>query len=205
MDALGRRLAGLLRAGDLVLLSGELGAGKTSLTQGIGAGLQVKGPVISPTFVLSRVHPSLVKGPTLVHVDAYRLRGPAEVDDLDLEASMSESVTVVEWGWEVADHLSGDRLRLHIERSRDPDDETRTVHVESVGPRWDEADLGVLAVDRARSEAGPPADAGAVDRADEPLPGRSRPPASTGGPVTASQEALEELAGTCQGRGSGHE
>src|ERR1700704_5729814 len=98
MRALGRRLAAVLRPGDLVILAGPLGAGKTTLVQGIGTGLGVRGPVTSPTFVIARVHPSLVGGPSLVHVDAYRLGDALEVDDLDLDASLAESVTVVEWG-----------------------------------------------------------------------------------------------------------
>src|SRR5947207_6410831 len=97
MRALGRRLAAGLRPGDLVILSGALGAGKTTLVQGIGEGLGVRGPVTSPTFVIARIHPSLAGGPALVHADAYRLSGPAEVDDLDLDQAMAESVTVVEW------------------------------------------------------------------------------------------------------------
>jgi tRNA threonylcarbamoyladenosine biosynthesis protein TsaE len=114
MRALGRRLAGLLRAGDLLVLSGELGAGKTTLVQGIGAGLRVRGPVTSPTFVIARVHPSLAGGPDLVHADAYRLASPAEVDDLDLDASLDTSVTVVEWGGGLADGLAADRLEVTI-------------------------------------------------------------------------------------------
>ena len=98
MRVLGTRLAGLLRAGDLVILIGDLGAGKTTLVQGIGAGLEVRGPITSPTFVIARVHPSLSGGPALVHADAYRLTSPAEVDDLDLDDTMDSSVTVVEWG-----------------------------------------------------------------------------------------------------------
>ena len=103
----------LLRPGDLVIASGDLGAGKTTLTQGIGRGLGSAGPIISPTFVLSRVHPSATGRPTLVHVDAYRLSSPAELDDLDLEATVAESVTVVEWGQGIAEGLAagpaGDR------------------------------------------------------------------------------------------------
>ena len=114
MRALGRRLAGLLRAGDLVLLSGPLGAGKTTLVQGIADGLGVRGPVTSPTFVIARVHPSLAGGPALVHADAYRLAGPAEVDDLDLDASLDTSVTVVEWGGGLAEGLAADRLEITI-------------------------------------------------------------------------------------------
>src|ERR1700704_6322078 len=95
MHELGRRLAGLLTPGDLVLLSGELGAGKTTLTRGLGEGLGGRGAVTSPTFVIARVHPSLVGGPALVHVDAYRLGGGLdEMEDLDLDVSLPESVVV---------------------------------------------------------------------------------------------------------------
>jgi tRNA threonylcarbamoyladenosine biosynthesis protein TsaE len=114
MTALGRRLARLLRAGDLVLLSGPLGAGKTTLVQGIAGGLGVRGPVTSPTFVIARVHPSLSGGPDLVHADAYRLASPAEVDDLDLDASLERSVTVVEWGGGMAEGLAAGRLEVTI-------------------------------------------------------------------------------------------
>jgi tRNA threonylcarbamoyladenosine biosynthesis protein TsaE len=146
----GRRLATLLRAGDLVLLSGGLGAGKTTLAQGIGDGLGVRGPVTSPTFVIARVHPPLGDGPPLVHVDAYRLGGLAEVDDLDLDASLDESVTVVEWGDGKVEDLSDDRLEVGLERSDglvggDPiDDESRRVSVRPVGRRWIDADLAPL-------------------------------------------------------------
>ena len=95
MRGLGRRLAALLRAGDLVVLTGPLGAGKTTLVQGIGQGLGVRGPVTSPTFVIARVHPSLGHGPALVHADAYRLGGVLELDDLDLDTDLASSVTVV--------------------------------------------------------------------------------------------------------------
>ena len=130
--ALGRRLAGELRPGDLVVLSGPLGAGKTALTQGIGAGLGVHGRVTSPTFVLARVH----RGPVpLVHVDAYRLRGGPrwELDDLDLDADLPDSVTVVEWGEGLVEPLSDSRLEVHLERH---DDDSRTATVRGVGPRW---------------------------------------------------------------------
>src|SRR3954447_10931254 len=118
MHALGRRLAGLLRAGDLVVLTGDLGAGKTTLTQGIGDGLGVRGPVTSPTFVIARVHPSEVDGPPLVHVDAYRLGLIAEGDHLHLDASLDDSVTVVEWGDGLVDELASDRLHVQITRPR---------------------------------------------------------------------------------------
>lgn len=117
MSALGAHLAEDLRAGDLVVLSGELGAGKTTFTRGIGAQLGVRGDVTSPTFVISRVHPSLAKGPALVHVDAYRLGGIDELDDLDLDAALEESVTVVEWGTGVAEGLADSRLEVRIERA----------------------------------------------------------------------------------------
>jgi tRNA threonylcarbamoyladenosine biosynthesis protein TsaE len=130
MRALGERLAGLLRAGDLVILSGPLGAGKTTLVQGIGAGLGVRGPVTSPTFVIARVHPGPVP---LVHADAYRLGSAIEVDDLDLDTA--NSVTVVEWGEGLAEDLSEDRLEISI--FPDPDSAERTVRIRGYGPRWD--------------------------------------------------------------------
>lgn len=117
MTALGAHLAEQLRAGDLIVLSGELGAGKTTFTRGVGAELGVRGDVTSPTFVISRVHPSLANGPALVHVDAYRLGGIGELDDLDLDASLEESVTVVEWGTGVAEGLAESRLEIRIERA----------------------------------------------------------------------------------------
>lgn len=132
MQALGRRMAARLRAGDLVLLSGDLGAGKTTLTQGVAAGLDVRGPVTSPTFVIARLHPSLRGGPPLVHVDAYRLGGTAELDDLDLP--LQDAVTVVEWGGGIAEGLSPDRLEVSIRRREA--DERRTVTVVGVGRRW---------------------------------------------------------------------
>jgi tRNA threonylcarbamoyladenosine biosynthesis protein TsaE len=137
----GRGLAEVLRAGDLVILSGDLGAGKTTLTQGIGAGLGVRGDVTSPTFVISRVHPPLGAGPALVHVDAYRLGGIEELDDLDLDTSLDQAVTVVEWGEGVAEGLAETRLEVHITRARGgdadlEDHDPRTVRVTPVGPRW---------------------------------------------------------------------
>lgn len=131
----GRRLAGLLRAGDLVVLTGGLGAGKTTLTRGLGEGLGVRGPVTSPTFVIARIHPSLVGGPELVHADAYRLGGIAELDDLDLDADLDDAVTVVEWGAGLAEGLAEDRLEITL--VADPATEERTMDVHAVGPRWD--------------------------------------------------------------------
>jgi tRNA threonylcarbamoyl adenosine modification protein YjeE len=114
MQDLGRQLATLLRPGDLVVLNGGLGAGKTTLVRGIGAGLGVRGPVTSPTFVIARIHPSLAGGPSLVHADAYRLGSPAEVDDLDLDADLDTSVTVVEWGGGLVEGLAAAWLDVTI-------------------------------------------------------------------------------------------
>ncbi|WKX74376.1 tRNA (adenosine(37)-N6)-threonylcarbamoyltransferase complex ATPase subunit type 1 TsaE [Streptomyces sp. XD-27] len=163
MRDLGRRLAKLLRPGDLVLLTGELGAGKTTLTRGLGEGLGVRGAVTSPTFVIARVHPSLVDGPPLVHVDAYRLGGGLdEMEDLDLDVSLPDSVVAVEWGDGKVEELSEDRLHVVIARAvgsdaaaaasadaahvTDPSpDDVREVAVTGVGARWATADLSVLA------------------------------------------------------------
>lgn len=134
MRELGVRLGRLLKAGDLVLLTGDLGAGKTTLTKGVAAGLGVPGPVTSPTFVVARRY---VGGRLpLLHVDAYRLADLAEVDDLDLDADVGESATVVEWGEGRAERLAPDRLELRIERGPAEADETRTVTVTAVGDRW---------------------------------------------------------------------
>ncbi|MBA2948165.1 tRNA (adenosine(37)-N6)-threonylcarbamoyltransferase complex ATPase subunit type 1 TsaE [Streptomyces himalayensis] len=147
MQELGRRLAKLLRAGDLVMLSGELGAGKTTLTRGLGEGLDVRGAVTSPTFVIARVHPSLGGGPPLVHVDAYRLGGGLdEMEDLDLDVSLPESVIVVEWGEGKVEGLSDDRLQVLIHRATgDTTDEVREVTLTGYGERWAATDLAVLA------------------------------------------------------------
>jgi len=144
--AVGVRLAGLVRAGDLIVLGGGLGAGKTTLTQGIGAGLGVRGEVTSPTFVIARVHRSRTGGPDLVHVDAYRLDGRVELDDLDLDADVDHSVTVVEWGEGMAEPLAESFLRVRLERP-DPAAEDRAVRVQPVGPRWAAAEVraGLLA------------------------------------------------------------
>lgn len=138
--ALGEKLAGVLRAGDLLILIGDLGAGKTTFTQGLGIGLGVRGPVTSPTFVIARVHPSLVGGPALVHADAYRLGGIAELDDLDLDTSLDEAVTVVEWGEGVAERLAETRLEITITRAfgddLDDDHDARRFRFAPVGERW---------------------------------------------------------------------
>lgn len=134
MESLGRRLGAVLRRGDLVLLSGELGAGKTTLTRGIGEGMRVRGPITSPTFVLSRVHPPLdAGGVPLVHVDAYRLGSAAELDDLDLD--FDGAAVVVEWGDGLLDGVAESWLRIRIDRSHG-DDELRHLAIEGHGPQW---------------------------------------------------------------------
>ena len=142
----GRALAAVLGPGDLVVLTGALGSGKTTLTQGIGDGLGVRGQVASPTFIIARVHPSLRGGPPLVHVDAYRLGSMAELDALDLDAGLEESVTVVEWGEGLVEVLSADRLEVLIDRPHggldtsaaviDAEGGVRHVTVTGVGDRW---------------------------------------------------------------------
>ncbi|PZS09027.1 MAG: tRNA (adenosine(37)-N6)-threonylcarbamoyltransferase complex ATPase subunit type 1 TsaE [Acidimicrobiales bacterium] len=139
MHALGAALATVLRAGDLVVLTGPLGAGKTALTQGIGAGLGVCGDVLSPTFVIARVHPpDPERGGSLalVHADAYRLAGRLEVDDLDLDADLASSVTVVEWGAGVVEQLSPVRLEITI--SPDPVSGRRELELTAVGGDWEQ-------------------------------------------------------------------
>ena len=129
----GKRLAAVLRAGDLVVLTGPLGAGKTALVQGIGAGLGVSGNVVSPTFVIARVH----RGPLpLVHVDAYRLSSLDEVDDLDLDVSVEDAVTAVEWGAGLVEQLTDARLEIAIARA--DDSEERSVTLTAVGGDWTE-------------------------------------------------------------------
>jgi tRNA threonylcarbamoyladenosine biosynthesis protein TsaE len=148
MHALGRELAGWLQAGDLMVLTGPLGAGKTTFTRGLGEALQVRGAVTSPTFVLARTHPSTVGGPPLVHVDAYRLASAMELDDLDID--FARSIVVVEWGRGLLDGITESWLDVEIERpvgaSEAPVDaegdaaldqpEPRTVTVTGHGPRW---------------------------------------------------------------------
>lgn len=137
-----------VRPGDLLILTGDLGAGKTTFTQGLGAALGVRGPVASPTFIIARTHPSLVGGPALIHVDAYRLGSLAELDDLDLDATLEDSVTVVEWG-DPAVALAEDRLHIVISRTRGgeidpeaPDGGDRVVSIVGRGSRWDGIEFG---------------------------------------------------------------
>jgi len=162
------RLGRLLRAGDLMVLSGELGAGKTTFTQGLGVGLGVRAGIISPTFVLVRIHPNLPDGPNpggpdLVHVDAYRLGSAAEIDDIDLENTMDSAVTVVEWGTDRVEHLAASRLEVDLLRATgdagtapghdefdytsEDDDESRLIRLRAIGPRWTGVDFAALAVE----------------------------------------------------------
>lgn len=130
---LGRALGSCLSPGDLVILSGSLGAGKTALTKGIAAGMGVAGTVTSPTFVLARMHRAVNGGVPLVHVDAYRLAGSVELDDLDLDTDLTAAAVVVEWGEGVADQLSTERLTVTLERL--PDD-SRQVTLTGIGGDW---------------------------------------------------------------------
>lgn len=161
---LAERLGRELRAGDLILLDGPLGAGKTTFTQGLGRGLGAVEGIISPTFVLARRHLNDAHGPRpgapgLVHVDAYRLADAAQVEDIDLEETLAEWVTVIEWGRGKVEGLSDSRLEIEIERPQggqrslsdvlaefaadhDEDeaaavDEPRTLRLRGIGPRWD--------------------------------------------------------------------
>jgi len=161
-QALAAALGAVLEPGDLLVLTGELGAGKTTFTQGLGEGLGVRPGIISPTFVLVRIHPNLPEGPRpggpdLVHVDAYRLESASEIDDIDLENTLDSAVTVVEWGRDRVEHLSDSRLEVELHRTlggperrapgneavavvldfdTDDDDEPRTVVIRGFGPRW---------------------------------------------------------------------
>ncbi|SNC71277.1 tRNA threonylcarbamoyladenosine biosynthesis protein TsaE [Kytococcus aerolatus] len=147
---LGRRIGQWVRAGDVLVLTGDLGAGKTTFTRGLGEGLGVEGAVTSPTFVLSRVHPSATGGPGLVHVDAYRLESRGEVDDIDLETDLARAVLVAEWGAGLVEQLTDRWIELELRRSSTVDeapDESgpREIQLAAVG-EW-EADrerLGAL-------------------------------------------------------------
>ncbi len=150
MRTFAEALAGHLAAGDLLILSGNLGAGKTTFTQSLGASLGVQGRITSPTFIIAREHPSAGDGPTLVHVDAYRLSDAAELEDLDLDSELEESITVVEWGAGLAETLSSDYLSISIapraqgpETAADEDsegedsaDEGRIVELSGHGSSW---------------------------------------------------------------------
>ncbi|WP_122820121.1 tRNA (adenosine(37)-N6)-threonylcarbamoyltransferase complex ATPase subunit type 1 TsaE [Varibaculum vaginae] len=152
----GQELAVQLRPGDLVMLSGGLGAGKTTFTQGIGIGLQVKGRVSSPTFIVARVHPSLVGGADLIHADAYRIKDLSDLETLDLDSTLDEAITVVEWGEGKTEQLSADRLEIEIHREHggvatningvvdlaEMDDGERTITIRPLGERWEGTEWG---------------------------------------------------------------
>jgi tRNA threonylcarbamoyladenosine biosynthesis protein TsaE len=132
-DDFGRRLGAVLEAGDVVLLAGDLGAGKTAMTKGIAAGMRIADLITSPTFVIARSHRATPPYPGLIHVDAYRLDGRVELDDLDLDTDLARSAVVVEWGVGVAEQLADDHLLIELERH--PDD-TRTAVLHPRGQRW---------------------------------------------------------------------
>lgn len=131
MNLLGLAIAKVLRAGDLLLLNGPLGAGKTTLTRGIGEGLGAQGTVQSPTFVLARTHRTEA-GPKLVHVDAYRLNSAVELDDLDID--FANSIVVVEWARDYIDGIAEHWLQVDI--NRESEDESREVTINGIGQRW---------------------------------------------------------------------
>lgn len=130
--AVGASLAHLLKAGDMVILVGDLGAGKTTLVQGLGAALGVRGRVTSPTYIVSRVHRSQEAGPDLIHVDAYRVEDDLDMETVDLEASLEDSVTVVEWGQGKADRLSADRFELTLQFDGE-DEDARKISLVALG------------------------------------------------------------------------
>jgi tRNA threonylcarbamoyladenosine biosynthesis protein TsaE len=130
MRTLAAEFAKSLLAGDVVILSGPLGAGKTTFTQGLAAGLGVRGPITSPTFVISRIHPSLSNGPSLIHVDAYRVNSLSEIDDLDLDSDLEQAVLVAEWGEGKIDALVSPTYVVEISRS-EGEDEIRHIKISS--------------------------------------------------------------------------
>ncbi|MEY4323028.1 MAG: hypothetical protein RL410_809 [Actinomycetota bacterium] len=129
MRAVAKAFGATLHAGDVVILTGPLGAGKTTFTQGLAIGMQVRGPITSPTFVISRVHPSLVGGPSLIHVDAYRVDSLNEIDDLDFDSDLHHSVLVAEWGHGKVDAVVQASYIVNIERA---EDDVRTVQIKKV-------------------------------------------------------------------------
>ena len=149
MRAFGEQIGALLRAGDVVVLSGPLGAGKTTFVQGLAQQIEVQGAVTSPTFVVSRVHKPKAGGLALVHVDAYRLSSQSDLVDLDLDATKN-AVFVIEWGKEFVSGVTDSWLEIDVERPHeliDPDDPAsgiRTISVTAVGDRWSDLDLAGL-------------------------------------------------------------
>ena len=157
--SLGEDLGRILAAGDLVMLSGGLGAGKTTLTQGIGIGMGVRGRVASPTFIVARVHPSLSGGPDLIHADAYRITDLDDLETLDLDSCLDQCVVVVEWGEGKTEAMSPQRLTIDVRRSQGGDvtregqvidlehmdDGTRSIVLHAHGRRWDGVLDGIVA------------------------------------------------------------
>ena len=170
--ALGEDLGRILAAGDLVMLSGGLGAGKTTLTQGIGIGMGVRGRVASPTFIVARVHPSLSGGPDLIHADAYRIKDLSDLETLDLDSSLDEAVTVVEWGEGKTEAMSDERLSIEVRRAsggqadtdgdiidlEHMDDGTRLIVLRAHGHRWAGVLDGVVAAHGGRRIDAPDTD-----------------------------------------------
>ncbi|MCD4549818.1 tRNA (adenosine(37)-N6)-threonylcarbamoyltransferase complex ATPase subunit type 1 TsaE [Schaalia sp. lx-260] len=161
--ALGQALGECVRAGDLIMLRGGLGAGKTTFTQGIGHGMNIRGQVASPTFIVARLHPPLGEGPALIHADAYRIRDLDDLETLDLDSTLDESVTVVEWGEGKTEALSSERLEIDVERAtggyvqcddhnvidlETMDDGQRRIVFTAHGTRWD----GIFEALRARAD-----------------------------------------------------
>ncbi|OKL46063.1 tRNA (adenosine(37)-N6)-threonylcarbamoyltransferase complex ATPase subunit type 1 TsaE [Boudabousia marimammalium] len=158
--AIGQALAKLVRPGDLIMLSGDLGAGKTTFTQGLGEGMGVRGRVSSPTFIIAREHPN-PNGPVLIHADAYRITDLDDLETLDLDSTLSEAVTVIEWGEGKTEGLSPDRLEVQVVRAHGTDaaqttgaepinvelmdDGKRTLVFTPCSDRWDEGELRALA------------------------------------------------------------
>jgi len=134
MENLGLRIGEQLQPGDLLVLTGPLGAGKTTFTRGLAEGLGVRGPVQSPTFVLARTHPSLVGGAPLVHVDAYRLGSAAELDDLDID--FARSVVVIEWGRPMASAVADSWWDIELERPVGGDDDLADEDLDADAPRF---------------------------------------------------------------------
>lgn len=198
LAAFASRLAAVLRPGDVIILTGDLGAGKTTFTQFLARGLGVRGRVSSPTFVIAREHAPRGDGPGLIHVDAYRLDDAAEFDDLDLAADGAESVTVVEWGHGIAEELSPDRLEITLLRAfeeggADPgvaeDDESRLLVLETTGEGWDARLESVTDADRPGDPSGTD---GHPEHEERPAPGDRSGPLDHPGPAPRAAHPEED-------------
>lgn len=161
-QTIAKNLSAKLQKGDLVVLSGDLGAGKTTFTKGIGEGMKVSGQISSPTFIVARVHPSLNSGPDLIHVDAYRINGIEDLETLDLDSTIHEAVTVIEWGEGKVENMAQSRLEIKISRKQDVnikqdivngkkivdlsniEDSNRIIKITAYGVRWEKEELGNL-------------------------------------------------------------